>query len=174
MTEPDHTRQPEVAHSPPGRVKIELCQRLGDDWRLLADYFEIPDDQRRRFEKGWECQGVWTWLEARGRLGELPEGLRYIKRADLAELWVERQKEELEHYYQDCIARWSDPRYALDKRFVNLTLLLDQGEQAQGAALAGGQRAVSGPPRGAGAGAGPGAGAAGGAGLWEEHLASAF
>jgi formylglycine-generating enzyme required for sulfatase activity len=35
-------------------------------------------------------------------------------------------------YYQDCVARWSDERYALDKRFVQLTLLLDQGEDAQG------------------------------------------
>jgi hypothetical protein len=30
------------------------------------------------------------------------------------------------------VARWSDERYALDKRFVHLTLLLDQGEDAQG------------------------------------------
>src|SRR4029453_6545261 len=35
-------------------------------------------------------------------------------------------------YYQDCRARWSDERYALDKRFIQLTLLLDQGEEAQG------------------------------------------
>jgi hypothetical protein len=35
-------------------------------------------------------------------------------------------------YYQDCISRWSGARYALDKRFVHLTLLLDQGEDAQG------------------------------------------
>ena len=35
-------------------------------------------------------------------------------------------------YYRDCVARWSDERYALDKRFVQLTLLLDQGEDAQG------------------------------------------
>ncbi len=30
------------------------------------------------------------------------------------------------------IAEWSEPRYQLDNRFVNLTLLLDQGEDAQG------------------------------------------
>jgi formylglycine-generating enzyme required for sulfatase activity len=35
-------------------------------------------------------------------------------------------------YYQDCVTRWSDDRYALDKRFVQLTLLLDQGEDAAG------------------------------------------
>jgi formylglycine-generating enzyme required for sulfatase activity len=35
-------------------------------------------------------------------------------------------------YYQSRIDEWSTPRYALDKRFVHLTLLLDQGEKAQG------------------------------------------
>jgi len=35
-------------------------------------------------------------------------------------------------YYQDCESRWSDERYALDRRFVQLTLLLDQGEDAPG------------------------------------------
>lgn len=37
-----------------------------------------------------------------------------------------------DRYYRDCVARWSDDRYALDKRFVRLTLLLDQGEDEQG------------------------------------------
>ncbi len=27
---------------PLGQVKIEVCRRLGDDWRELADYFKIP------------------------------------------------------------------------------------------------------------------------------------
>ena len=35
-------------------------------------------------------------------------------------------------YCEGRIAQWSAPRYALDKRFVHLTLLLDQGEEAQG------------------------------------------
>jgi hypothetical protein len=42
------------------------------------------------------------------------------------------QVEAHRRYYQDCVARWSDERYALDKRFVQLALLLDQGEDAQG------------------------------------------
>ena len=40
--------------------------------------------------------------------------------------------ERLRRYYQACVAHWSEERYALDKRFVQLTLLLDQGEDAQG------------------------------------------
>lgn len=38
----------------------------------------------------------------------------------------------LETYRAQCIARWSQPRYALDKRFTPLTLLLDQGDEMQG------------------------------------------
>jgi predicted NACHT family NTPase len=39
----------------------------------------------------------------------------------------------LQAFYQNCIKRWSDPRrYALDSRYVDLTLLLDQGVDAQG------------------------------------------
>jgi hypothetical protein len=45
---------------------------------------------------------------------------------------VGQRVEAHRRYYQDCIARWSDERYALDKRFVQLTLLLDQGEDAPG------------------------------------------
>ena len=41
------------------------------------------------------------------------------KPADLAEYWLGR------------VAEWSLPRYQLDQRFVNLTLLLDKGEEAQ-------------------------------------------
>jgi formylglycine-generating enzyme required for sulfatase activity len=51
--------------------------------------------------------------------GTIQEILRYRPR-DLAEYRLAR------------IAEWSQPRYALDKRFVQLTLLLDQGEEAQG------------------------------------------
>jgi len=36
-------------------------------------------------------------------------------------------------YHLTRIAAWSQPRYALDKRFVQLTLLIDQGEDVQGA-----------------------------------------
>ena len=68
-----------------GQVKIDLCRRLGGDWQLLADYFRIEPADRARFDKGWEPQRVWEWLEARGKLARLAEGLRYIGRDDLAE-----------------------------------------------------------------------------------------
>ena len=35
-------------------------------------------------------------------------------------------------YYQESVTRWSHERYALDKRFVHLTLLVDRGEDGPG------------------------------------------
>jgi len=66
-----------------GRHKLAFARRLGDNWRDLADYFDIPVDQRQRFTPGYEPQGVWEWLEARRRLEELLEALRYIDREDI-------------------------------------------------------------------------------------------
>ena len=67
-----------------GRHKRAFARRLGDDWQDLADYFDIPVDQRQRFTPGREPQGVWEWLEARGRLEEeLLEALRDIDREDI-------------------------------------------------------------------------------------------
>jgi nucleoside phosphorylase len=66
-----------------GRNKIDLCRDLGPDWRILADYFDIPLDERDRFDRGWECQAIWEWLQRRGTLDGLPDGLRYIGREDL-------------------------------------------------------------------------------------------
>ena len=69
-----------------GLVKIEVCERLGDDWKKLADYFEIPSSDQRRFERGFEPEGVWDWLEKRRRLGDLPDGLENIRRSDLVQV----------------------------------------------------------------------------------------
>jgi bDLD-like protein len=66
-----------------GQQKLALARRLRNNWQDLADYFDIPSDQRQRFAPGREPQGVWEWLEARQRLLELPEALRYIDRADI-------------------------------------------------------------------------------------------
>ena len=115
-----------------GQVKVDICQRLGDGWKELANYFQISPHDEACFDRGDECRAIWAWLENRRRLDELPEALRYIQRADLAELWLQGRQESTDRYYQSCIERWSQAKYALDKRFVQLTLLLDQGPDAQG------------------------------------------
>lgn len=69
-----------------GPVKIQLCQRLGDDWSDLADYLDIPVYDRRRFTKGRECQDVLEWLRERDRLHSLAGALEVIERPDLVNL----------------------------------------------------------------------------------------
>ena len=70
-----------------GSVKNTICKRLVTDWPKLADHFDIPLDDRTAFRKGRKPQGVWEWLEQRGRLNELPDGLQAIDRAELADLF---------------------------------------------------------------------------------------
>lgn len=61
-------------------------------------------------------------------VGDGPSGL---DRASLEEIRRHAPR-NLEAYRLVRIATWSQPRYALDKRYTRLTLLLDQGPQAQG------------------------------------------
>jgi hypothetical protein len=69
-----------------GRIKLEICRRLGNDWSALADRCEIPSYDQRRFERGEESRAIWVWLENRQRLAELPQALVDIGRPELAEL----------------------------------------------------------------------------------------
>ncbi|WP_287461917.1 SUMF1/EgtB/PvdO family nonheme iron enzyme [Accumulibacter sp.] len=76
--------------------------------------------------------------------GGLPAGLLAVRQALLAgqplpELpagalqdIVGHSPRTLDEYRLARIAEWSQPRHALDKRFTRLTLLLDQGPEAQG------------------------------------------
>ncbi len=67
-----------------GKIKTEFCDRLGDDWRILADYLEIKSSEKNRWDRGLEARAIWEWLERRKRLEELPGILQDIDRNDLA------------------------------------------------------------------------------------------
>src|SRR5262245_29914852 len=62
----------------PGQIKNAICNRLLTDWSQLADHLDVPLPDRARFDRGREPQGVWEWLEARGRLAELAPALDAI------------------------------------------------------------------------------------------------
>jgi predicted NACHT family NTPase len=71
-------------------------------------------------------------LEAlRAAVGD-PKGSVVLTPAQITEL-VQHQPRDLAEYRLARIAEWSQKRYRIDRRFVNLTLLIDQGEDAQGA-----------------------------------------
>ena len=84
---------PTIINPPPmfqfsGKTKITFCNRLGEDWKLLADYLEITPAEQSRFTTGDEGRNIWTWLDNRGRLAELPDILSEISRPDLAQLFT--------------------------------------------------------------------------------------
>ena len=74
-----------------GPLSVQLCRRLGEDWRDLATYFDIPPYRRRGFTPGRECHDILDWLKERDRLQELAEGLSAIGRNDLVELLSQAQ-----------------------------------------------------------------------------------
>ncbi len=66
-----------------GKQKISFKKRLGEDWKDLADYFDIPASKQNAFKPGDEPREVWEWLKKHNRLGDLDQGLRYIDREDI-------------------------------------------------------------------------------------------
>ena len=79
---------PAARPAPPrtlGEVKLDFCHRLGADWQDLADHVGMQAHEKARFSQGNEPRGVWEWLEARRRLGALPDAVRAIGRVDLLE-----------------------------------------------------------------------------------------
>ena len=101
---------------------------------------EIPPYDQARFERGDEARRhlglVRISVES---CSKLPGALAAIERQDLRLVEWE-QPVSIRDYYQGLITRWSEERYALDKRFVRLTLLLDQGEEAPGLRWQAGER----------------------------------
>lgn len=69
-----------------GRIKLAVCSRLVDDWRRVADFFDVPKYDRSQFARGPD--DLWDWLDARGQLAELPDAFASaeICRPDLTAL----------------------------------------------------------------------------------------
>jgi formylglycine-generating enzyme required for sulfatase activity/class 3 adenylate cyclase len=82
---------------------------------------------------------LWAQLEA-AITGDDAEASVTLTQAQAAEL-AQHKPRDLREFRLGRIAEWSQPRYRLDGRFVGLTLLLDQGEDAiQGRWQAGDER----------------------------------
>ncbi|MCM4077467.1 phosphorylase family protein [Paractinoplanes hotanensis] len=69
----------------PGAAKVDVLRALIYDWHDLADLLGVPPFDVYRFTRGDEPRSLWTWLEVRERLGELPGALDEIGRTDLAD-----------------------------------------------------------------------------------------
>ncbi len=62
-----------------------------------------------------------------------PKGSVTLTPRQVTQIVREFKPRNLTEYRLARIAEWSQPRYQIDRRFVSLTLLIDQGEDAQGA-----------------------------------------
>ena len=85
-TEEPQARQTATVPAFSGEVKLKFCQRIGINWKDLADLFGIPPYERKQFSQGDEPRALWEWLETRSRLSEIPDKLTQIDRMDLAEI----------------------------------------------------------------------------------------
>lgn len=64
-----------------------MIKNLDDSWESVADLFEVPPDKQRAFSRSANpARELWTWLEVRGKLPELPAILEDpdVERPDLA------------------------------------------------------------------------------------------
>jgi len=67
-----------------GKAMLAVCERLGADWKKLADCLDIPPADQARFERGDEARGIWAWLHNREALARLALASCEIRRGDLA------------------------------------------------------------------------------------------
>lgn len=72
-----------------GPKRVEFSHRLGESWKHLANFLEIPDHIQAAFTQGNAADRIWQWLSVRNRLEELPEALAepLVARTDLRDLF---------------------------------------------------------------------------------------
>ena len=107
-------------------VAVSACS-----WRFVSN----SDTGSRRSDKSPRtrkrlCHRLMQALQDIVCAAEPPTDLNLLPDT-LAEI-LRHTPRNLTEYRLNRIADWSQPRYELDKRFVQLTLLLDKGEDAQG------------------------------------------
>ena len=45
-----------------GKQKFAFCQRLGNKWEELADYFDISYALQSQYPPGEKAREIWVWL----------------------------------------------------------------------------------------------------------------
>jgi hypothetical protein len=84
-----YRRRGASAPSYPSWLRREFRERLHTNWESLADELGMEGPERRDIRDNARDKGaaIWDYLEARGRLSELPDALRRVRRPDLATLF---------------------------------------------------------------------------------------
>jgi hypothetical protein len=65
--------------------RSQLLQRIGPDWKKLADHFDVSASDRDTFDRGREPKELWDWLNRRKWLMSLPSALLACGRQDIIE-----------------------------------------------------------------------------------------
>ncbi|MGN7613586.1 phosphorylase family protein [Magnetococcales bacterium HHB-1] len=87
VIEPIKTTEEKKTYNFSRQKIIPFCDRLLDDWIHLANFLGIPASTQRSFRRGYECIDLWDWLDARGKIDDLPAALKAIQRADLISIF---------------------------------------------------------------------------------------
>ncbi|MEV4663143.1 hypothetical protein AB0J85_14470 [Micromonospora echinofusca] len=122
--------RPAGGSSFPGWAKVKFCQRMQpDNWRDLADLFDVSPADRARFTRGDEARSLWELVEARGQLDRLPDLLDGMGRAELS-LLLRQSREAAE---QPTLALPPVPQQDLNTLFFDLEeirhVLMEDAEQ---------------------------------------------
>jgi nucleoside phosphorylase len=63
--------------------RLDIYERIGEDWNRLADYFDVRASDRSSFPAGRGPQALWQYLKQRDELARLPQALIAIRREDI-------------------------------------------------------------------------------------------
>lgn len=109
----------------------DIADQKGEDWEAKLKLFR---DQVAVFVPGTEesVSPPPELLALRNQLLEQAAPTALDLSTETVQAILRYRPRDLTEYRLARIAEWSQPRYALDKRFVHLVLLLDQGEEASG------------------------------------------
>ena len=69
----------------PGKVLLELNERLFVDWERIATYLDIPKTHCARFKAGHEIIEIYEWLKSRNCVSKLYDAIIGIDRKDVLE-----------------------------------------------------------------------------------------
>ncbi|HBZ30064.1 MAG TPA: hypothetical protein DEO56_05635 [Nitrosomonas nitrosa] len=109
------------------RIEVLALNTLHDVRAVRADTEEIKD-VLHRIEHTAKSNPA---ASEEAMLAEYSKLLAQLDRREFTQV-LNAKPERLNIYRAQCIARWAQPRYAIDKQFTPLTLLLDQGDEHEG------------------------------------------
>ena len=125
------------------RRQASFVQRIKDSGKHWASFDSLDQLCRRVLRDGWQMEDRPSLPDAEPeppalvalREALIADSAAAVPRLDAESLQaiLRHQPRTLDAYRVARVAEWSQERYALDKRFTRLTLLLDQGPDAQGA-----------------------------------------